>query len=292
MTRLVGSDGQTYQTQNELASGGEGRIVVLQGRGNVVAKLYRPGQATAARKAKLRAMLADPPRDEMRKHFNHAAIAWPLALLSEGKRFVGFVMPRIDAARPLINAYNPRARDALSFDWSGQHQIAANLCAAVNALHVKDYVVGDLNPRNILVTAQGLVTLVDTDSFQVRVGSVVHRCPVGTPEYTPRELQGQHFDQIDRAPEHDRFGLAVLVFQLLMGGFHPFAGALKDEGTRSPATLTSGAFKTASSLGATTRACAGPWPPGPWRIWTRPCATSFCAVSSAATRRLISVLLP
>ena len=228
MTRLAGSDGQTYQTQTELYRGGEGAIVTLAGRADLFAKLYLPGQATAAREAKLRAMLADPPQDEMRQRFRHAAIAWPLAVLREGGRFVGFVMPRIDEARPLVNAYNTRAKDALGFDWSGQHQVAANLCAALNALHVKGYVVGDLNPRNILVTAQGLVTLVDTDSFQVRASGSIYRCPVGTPEYTPRELQGQHFEQIDRAPEHDRFGLAVLVFQLLMGGFHPFVGALKD----------------------------------------------------------------
>ncbi len=228
MRLLRGTDGQTYQTQNVLASGGEGHIVALQGRGDVVAKLYHCGQATAAREAKRRAMLADPPRDEMRERCGHAAIAWPLALLSEEGRFAGFVMSRIDAPRSLVNAYNPRAMGALRFDWHDQHQIAANLCAAINALHVKGYVVGDVNPRNVLVTPQGLVTLVDTDSFQVRANGVVHRCPVGTPEYTPRELQGQHFDRIDRGPAHDRFGLAILVFQLLMGGFHPFVGALKN----------------------------------------------------------------
>ncbi len=227
MPQLRGSDGRDYRTQGELARGGEGAILSLQGRADVVAKLYLPGQATPAREAKLRAMVADPPRDEMRER-GHAAIAWPLVVLRAGGRFAGYLMQRIDAARPLINAYNPRAKDALNFDWHGQHQVAANLCAALNALHVKGYVVGDLNPRNILVTAQGLVTLVDTDSFQVRANGTVHRCPVGTPEYTPRELQGQPFDRIDRAPEHDRFGLAVLVFQLLMGGFHPFTGALKD----------------------------------------------------------------
>jgi formylglycine-generating enzyme required for sulfatase activity len=226
--RLAGSDGRAYQTQAELARGGEGAILSLQGQADLLAKLYLPGQDTPAREAKLRAMLADPPQDEMRERLHHAAIAWPVALLHQGGRFAGFLMPRIDAAHPLVNAYNPRARDALGFDWHNQHQVAANLCAALNALHAKGYVVGDLNPRNILVTAQGLVTLVDTDSFQVRANGAVHRCPVGTPEYTPRELQGQHFERIDRAPEHDRFGLAVLVFQLLMGGFHPFSGALKD----------------------------------------------------------------
>lgn len=227
MTQLQGTDGKVYQTGGELARGGEGSIVSLQGRGDLVAKLYFPGKATPARERKLRVMLANPPRDEMRLRYNHAAIAWPLDLLNEGGRFAGFIMPRIDAGHGLVNAYNRRAKQFLGFDWRGQHQVAANLCAAVNALHVKGYVVGDINPRNILVTGNGMVTLVDTDSFQVNDNGTVHRCPVGTPEYTPRELQGQHFEQIDRGQQHDRFGLAVLVFQLLMDGFHPFAGALR-----------------------------------------------------------------
>jgi DNA-binding helix-hairpin-helix protein with protein kinase domain len=47
---------------------------------------------------------------------------------------------------------------------------------------------------------------------------------VGRPEYTPPELQGVAFADVDRLPQHDAFALAVLIFQLLMGGIHPFAG--------------------------------------------------------------------
>src|SRR5205807_3008042 len=86
--------------------------------------------------------------------------------------------------------------------------------------------VGDLNESNVLASETALVTLVDTDSFQVRdpQTGTIHRCPVGKPEFTPPELQGKAFRQLDRAPEHDAFGLAVLIFQLLMEGAHPFAG--------------------------------------------------------------------
>ncbi|AUB83076.1 hypothetical protein [Candidatus Thiodictyon syntrophicum] len=220
IAQFTGSDGQTYRTQTELARGGEGIILTVAGRTDVVVKRYLDGQATPERAAKLRAMLADPPRDEMRERFKHASITWPLAMLHEGRRFAGFLMPRIDGGSSLLNAYNPRAREFLGLDWSGQHHVAKNLCTALHALHLKGYVMGDVNQRNILVTARGLVTLVDTDSFQVRAGRTLYRCPVGVPEYTPRELQGQRFDQVDRTPEHDRFGLVVLLFQLLMDGYH------------------------------------------------------------------------
>src|SRR5438105_3869599 len=82
---------------------------------------------------------------------------------------------------------------------------ARNIAAAVHAVHSRGYVIGDVNESNILVTDTALATLVDTDSFQVRdPGSgVVYRCPVGKPEFTPPELQGASFGEIDRTPEHD-----------------------------------------------------------------------------------------
>jgi hypothetical protein len=41
--------------------------------------------------------------------------------------------------------------------------------------------------------------------------------------FTPPELLGRKFAEIDRSPEHDMFGMATLFFQLLMEGTRPFA---------------------------------------------------------------------
>lgn len=103
---------------------------------------------------------------------------------------------------------------------------ARNAAGAVRALHQRGYVVGDVNEVNFLAAPTAMVTLVDTDSFQVRDprDGTVFRCEVGRPEFTPPELQGRVFPEFDRLQEHDLFGLAVLVFQLLMEGTHPFAG--------------------------------------------------------------------
>jgi DNA-binding helix-hairpin-helix protein with protein kinase domain len=55
-------------------------------------------------------------------------------------------------------------------------------------------------------------------------------CQVGTPEYTPPELQGAQFDRVERSPNHDNFGLAVLLFQILFMGRHPFSGRYQGSG--------------------------------------------------------------
>ncbi len=63
----------------------------------------------------------------------------------------------------------------------------------------------------------------DCDSFQVRdpVSGRVFRSTVGTSLFTPPELAGRSFADVDRTETHDLFGVAVLIYQFLMG-CHPF----------------------------------------------------------------------
>jgi serine/threonine protein kinase len=144
----------------------------------------------------------------------------------------GFLMPRITDVHPVFQFYNPASRKKFSplFHYGYLLRTARNLASSFHALHQKNYVVGDVNESNILVADTSLVTLVDTDSFQVREGATIHRCIVHKPEFTPPELHGKDFSAVDRAPEHDLFGLAVLIFRLLMEGFHPFDGKYRGLG--------------------------------------------------------------
>jgi WD40 repeat protein len=218
--------------ERPLASGGEATVFELPERPGLVAKLYH--RPTEYHSAKLTAMLAAPPADPTGG--GHVSIAWPqgrLLAADDSGRLVGFVMHRVREALPLFEFYNPRSRRRLCplFHHGYLLRTARNLAAAVHALHQRGYVVGDLNETNVLVNNQALVTLVDTDSFQVPAGSgSVYRCPVGKPEYTAPELQHLRFAEFDRAPEHDGFALAVLVFQLLLQGVHPFAGRFTGQG--------------------------------------------------------------
>lgn len=232
----------------EIGAGGEARIYALPDDDSLVAKIYR--RPTEERGRKLLVMLADPPTDPTAGQ-GHASIAWPIDLLRDretSSQIVGYLMPRAGSARPIMDYYNPAARRVACplFNYQYLLRTGRNLAAVVAALHARDYVIGDLNEANILVTATALVTLVDTDSFQVRDlrRNAVYRCSVARPEFTPAELQGRLLHHVDRAPEHDRFGLAVLLFLLLMEGTHPFAGVYTGEGDPPPyeARIAGGQF--------------------------------------------------
>jgi serine/threonine protein kinase len=216
-------------------SGGEGAIYEVPYYPNLVAKVYHAQRRTPERIAKLQIMVAHPPVNPT-EHLNHPSIAWPTELLRDTatNQLVGFVMPRVRQMLPLSEVYNPRARrrQLPLFNYRYLVRTARNLCAAVQAVHQAGYVIGDLNESNVLVSDQALVTLVDADSFQVRdpETGVVYRSLVGKPEYTPPELQGCSFAKVDRSPEHDAFALAVLIFRLLMEGFHPFDGVYRGRG--------------------------------------------------------------
>jgi DNA-binding helix-hairpin-helix protein with protein kinase domain len=211
----------------EIGRGGEATVYKLAVQPALLAKIYH-GRAREGYAEKLAWMQANPPDDPTRAQ-GHASIAWPNDLLYDGSSsLVGYVMVHVQNAVPLLQVFNPRSRAKTlpNFNRRYLHRAARNLAAALGALHASNYIVGDLNESNVMVTPSALITLIDTDSFQVqrRVGSkpVLHPCPVGKPEYTPPELQGKTFAQVPRQAEHDRFGLAVLIFQLLMEGNHPF----------------------------------------------------------------------
>ncbi len=228
----------TLDLTSALGHGGEARIYAVPQDETLVAKVYH--KPTEAYAQKLTAMLANPPENPMANQ-GKISIAWPVEMLRTvdgSKRVVGFLMPRVKGMHSILDFYNPKTRRQKCpfFSYLYLHRTARNLAAAVGALHARGYCIGDVNESNILVSDTALVTLVDTDSFQVREpnSGVIYRCPVGKPEFTPPELQSQNFGQIDRLPEHDLFGLAVLIFQLLMEGTHPFSGIFQGIGDPPP----------------------------------------------------------
>jgi Tol biopolymer transport system component len=238
LERANGGGAISFSSSFPLTCGGEGCIYPIPQEPLLLAKIYHHPDKERARKLAL--MVARPLEDPMAAQ-GHVAVAWPMDVLRDRDRrgqVVGFIMQRVSDMFPIVNFYNPsgRRQSCPLFNWYYLHQTARNLAAAFAAVHRRDSLVADVNGRNILVSQRALVTLVDTDSFQVRDPESGHtfRCPVGTAEYTPPELQGCELSEIDRNLQHDCFGLAVILFQLLMEGTHPFAGAYLGRGDAPP----------------------------------------------------------
>lgn len=209
----------------ELGSGGEAIVYELQSNPDSVAKIYHRAKCPPVEKLKL--MMANPPKDPTRS-LHHVSISWISDLVQDNTGcIVGYLMPKISHGIAIHKLYHPRTRrkNYIGFTWQYLHRTSYNLASAVAAIHEKNYVIGDLNESNILVQPNTMVTLIDTDSFQVMSPQGhVFRCPVGKPEYVAPEIQGVRLSTIDREEVHDRFALAVLIFLLLMEGSHPFRG--------------------------------------------------------------------
>ncbi|MEA5555144.1 WD40 domain-containing protein [Nodularia spumigena] len=227
MTRLIcGSTGKSITLVGEpLADSGEGKVWRTNDNG-YLAKIYH--SPTAERVQKLAVMTAHPPT-EPNSHLNHISFAWPKSSLKNAQGdCVGFLMPEIKGAKELVDIYNPKRRKTLKLqvDWRFLHTTAQNIASIIAALHNSGYVLGDIKQQNILVNNQALPSIIDTDSFQVRhpQNGKVYRCLVGSEGYTPPELIGKDFSNIDQTEIHDRFRLAVIIYQLLFGGQSPFGG--------------------------------------------------------------------
>lgn len=244
--QLTTKDGERLNLGKQINAGGEAEIWSIRCEPHLVAKLYH--QPTAEREAKLTTMLMCPPSQPR----THRSIAWPTDLVYRDGRFSGFLMPKVHDCRSVFHYYNPTRRAHLSqiVPWRYfLHRVAYNLASAIEAVHAQGHIIGDLNEGNVLVNPQALVTLVDTDSFQVRIPNGAahngnasksqnqqslpsqsklqfYRSMVGKAEFTAPEMQGVDFKSVDRGPEQDHFGLAVMLFYLLMEGVHPFAGVL------------------------------------------------------------------
>jgi DNA-binding helix-hairpin-helix protein with protein kinase domain len=225
--KLVDDQGRPIQLASDCKSGGEGRVHAVIGSPDVVAKIYHSGSVGAVPE-KLRLLIA-AKSDALLE-----VAAWPTCTLHEKKAkrpVVGFLMPKISGFEEIHKLYGPedRLRIFPDADWRALTLTAVNLAAAFHVVHERGFLVADVNENNTLVAADGSIRFIDCDSFQVRtVDGRVFRCGVGRPEFTPPELQPPiRVSDVDRVANHDCFGLAVMIFQLLFMGRHPYSGDIR-----------------------------------------------------------------
>ncbi len=265
-TRLLTAQGAPVGLGNELARGGEGAVYDVAGQPGSVAKIYlKPPDRSKAEKI---AVMAGMANDRLT-----ALAAWPTATLHRpGGALAGFLMPRVDAHRPVFQVYGPklRLRQFPTADWRFLVHVAANVARAFGVMHAAGLVVGDVNHGNLFVAGkQGTVRFIDVDSMQVSHRGRTWLCEVGVDTHQPPEMQGvASYRGLVRTPNHDAFGLAVLIFQLLCMGRHPFSGRYAGPG--DPPDIPQAIAQSRYAYSADTRRTLMSPPPGSLRMSALP----------------------
>lgn len=186
-------------------------------------------------RAKLEAMLATPPAlpPLLDKGSRYPQIAWPEAIVeSASGEMSGFIMPEIAirGSVPLTDMLQKKSRHyaRLPEAYKVRVVIAKNLASLFVKIHECGHSMIDIKPENIRVYRTTMfLAVLDCDGFLIKGPE---------DEYYP----SQHISNDYIAPEsfaklpsecgrnHDLFALAVLFFQLLNNGIHPFQGVPKD----------------------------------------------------------------
>ena len=216
--------GNAVHLTTALGEGGQGKVYRLKEDDGLLAKIYKKDEDLSEKLPRLQALLA-MDSERLRK-----AGAWPHRPLRNAQgETVGFVMEFLQGWVPLHKVYQIKSRLTLipNADFGFLVRVARNLATCVHYMHEAGIVIGDLNESNTFVSGNAMVKLIDSDSVQVESDGKLFTCDVGRPELISPELQGHSLTGKWRTPEQDRFALAVLVFQTLTFGRHPFAGRPK-----------------------------------------------------------------
>jgi serine/threonine protein kinase len=201
------------------------------------AKIYHsPGEFNVP---KIREMIFNPPSEceIVRNGQVYPQFAWPKSvLLDSGSRECGILLPLVDPKesfsldhyfdQALFGKLNSPDEAALSY----KLEIAENLAKIVSDLHAHQHYFIDCKPQNIRVFKRShIVTLLDCDGFSIKGGSQRYPAELLSTDYIAPEVQrtGQPASQL--GVDQDLYALAVIFFQLLNRGTHPFQGIVNDK---------------------------------------------------------------
>lgn len=245
------SSGRQLTLDKAISAGGEGTIHAVAGNAEVC-KIYHIEKLTTRRREKISLMVT--------RKIAEPGICWPTELVFNAqKEFVGYVMPRADGRTLHSTVFVKQVLLKTFAKWTRRDlvNVATAFLKQVHYLHSLNIIVGDINPMNLLVTADSnKVWMVDTDSFQIGH----FPCEVGTVPFTAPEIQDEKYGDYLRTKNHELFAIATMLFMILLPGKPPYSQ--QGGGTASDNIKNMNfpyRFKKGSGIGRASVAPVGVW---------------------------------
>ncbi len=214
--------GQVRQLGEQVGGGGQGNVYLVSSEPNKVVKIFHLDKLKE-RGSEFREKIE--VQISMKELADHSNIAWPRILVfDKNAQSVGYAMKRVEGA-PLTKLAHPMLYQKYfpNLDRINIVRMLLSLLDVVDDLHKKQVYIGDINLENIICDPNTFAPyLIDADSYQIKKDNKIYHCPVCRPEMTPVEHHGKDFRQVKRTIESDIFSLAILMFQCLMLGRHPY----------------------------------------------------------------------
>lgn len=211
-------EGVDYTLREAISDGGQGYI--YKGTGGKLFKIYKKESFTEAAIKKLEAMVS-------KEHNLSDNICWPEALIfepSEKRLPVGFSMVNVNAKEANIPTLEQLVNNPAYHgeEWNRKNflLVCINMIDLFIQLHNSGILMGDVNPRNILVDEDCNVFFIDVDSYQFDE----YICPVGMPEYVSPRIHklGGAYSEIKRTEEDERYAIITLIYRTLFLNALPF----------------------------------------------------------------------
>lgn len=209
-------------------TGAGGTVYAIEGYPEFCVKLFKSQDLAddSKRKRILRRLEAALERAECKRN---RSLAWPLgAVKDDSGNAIGYAMRRIPPEfKSFRSLFGGAAAVKRCFPRWGRKELANAARAFVDTvawLERNGVRVADFNPENFMVAEDGRVTFLDCDSFMVfGRGGEVHAAEMYYPDCAaPEILREPAKAGAARTEEQSRFSAAVVAFQLVMEGQHPF----------------------------------------------------------------------
>lgn len=206
-----GSKSGSFSLGTLLGEGGEGSV--YEGSGDTVVKIFDKDHVTLHRRQKVELMV---------KHgLQTPGVCVPSALVrNSAGDFVGYVMPKASGYEFQRAIFNKRKFEKEFPNWRKADlvDVCISFLEKVRYLHSMNVILGDINPKNLMVDPRKNVFIIDADSWQVEG----YPCPVGTPMFTSPRMLGKSYADDLRTMEDELFAVATMLFMIVMTGQFPY----------------------------------------------------------------------